>query len=72
MLETADTPYQQRDLYQTYDITKYLRSGANAVGIWLGNGYGQNFSPYGFRWLGPLLLCAAAACSAVRRENFIN
>jgi alpha-L-rhamnosidase len=54
VLETADTPYQQRDLYQTYDITKYLRGGANAIGIWLGNGYGQNFSPYGFRWLGPL------------------
>jgi Bacterial alpha-L-rhamnosidase 6 hairpin glycosidase domain/Alpha-L-rhamnosidase N-terminal domain/Bacterial alpha-L-rhamnosidase concanavalin-like domain/Bacterial alpha-L-rhamnosidase C-terminal domain len=54
VLETADTPYQQRDLYQTYDITNDLRSGTNAVGIWLGNGYGQNFSPYGFRWLGPL------------------
>ena len=48
-----DTPYQQRDLYQTYDVTQDLRQGGNAVGLWLGNGYDANFSPYGFRWLGP-------------------
>lgn len=53
VLSPADTPYQQRDLYQAYDVTGDVRQGANAVGIWLGNGYGQNFSPYGFRWLGP-------------------
>lgn len=53
VLSPADTPYDQRDLYQTYDVTSQLRSGANAVGIWLGNGYGPRFSPYGFRWLGP-------------------
>ena len=53
VLSPPDTPYQQRDLYETYDVTSDLRVGANAVGIWLGNGYGPNFSPYGFRWLGP-------------------
>lgn len=53
VLSPADTPYPQRDLYQTYDVTSALRQGANAVGIWLGNGYGARFSPYGFRWLGP-------------------
>jgi hypothetical protein len=53
VLSPADTPYQQRDLYQTYDITSRLRTGANAVGIWLGRGYGPGFSPYGFRWTGP-------------------
>ena len=53
VLSPADTPYQQRDLYQTYDVTDDLREGANAVGIWLGNGYGSRFSPFGFRWLGP-------------------
>jgi hypothetical protein len=52
-LSPADTPYQQRDLYETYDVTNDLRQGANAVGIWLGNGYGSHFSPFGFRWLGP-------------------
>lgn len=54
VLNPPDTPYQQRDLYETYDVTRDLRRGANAVGIWLGHGYGPNFSPYGFRWLGPL------------------
>ena len=53
VLSPADTPYQQRDLYTTYDVTNDLRPGANAVGIWLGNGYGPQFSPFGFRWLGP-------------------
>lgn len=53
VLETADAPYDQRDLYQTYDITHMLHDGSNAVGIWLGNGYGQNFNEFGFRWLGP-------------------
>ena len=53
VLSPADTPYQQRDLYRTYDLTSDLRQGANTVGIWLGNGYGARFSQYGFRWLGP-------------------
>jgi alpha-L-rhamnosidase len=53
VLDPVDTPYQQRDLYQTYDVTRDLRRGGNAVGLWLGNGYDANFSPYGFRWLGP-------------------
>jgi hypothetical protein len=53
VLSPADTPYQQRDVYDTYDVTDDLRRGTNAVGIWLGTGYGAQFSPYGFRWLGP-------------------
>ncbi|HEY4453615.1 MAG TPA: family 78 glycoside hydrolase catalytic domain [Pseudonocardiaceae bacterium] len=53
VLSPADTPYQNRDLYQTFDITSSLRTGANTVGVWLGRGYGPNFSPYGFRWTGP-------------------
>ncbi len=53
MLTPANTPYQQRSLYATYDVTADVRAGANAVGMWLGNGYGSRFSPYGFRWLGP-------------------
>jgi alpha-L-rhamnosidase len=53
VLSPPDTPYQQRDLYEAYDVTHDLQRGANAVGIWLGNGYGSNFNPYGFRWLGP-------------------
>ncbi len=53
VLTPPDTPYTQRDVYETYDVTSVLQQGANAVGLWLGNGYDANFSPYGFRWLGP-------------------
>lgn len=53
VLRPANTPYERRALYATYDVTNELRHGANAVGIWLGHGYGSRFSPYGFRWLGP-------------------
>jgi alpha-L-rhamnosidase len=53
VLDPPDTPYQQRDLYQTFDVSSELRQGGNAVGLWLGNGYDASFSPYGFRWLGP-------------------
>jgi alpha-L-rhamnosidase len=37
------TDYDKRVLYVTYDVTKYLHAGANAVGILLGNG--RFFSP---------------------------
>ncbi|MCL2732129.1 MAG: glycoside hydrolase family 78 protein [Actinomycetia bacterium] len=53
VLAPANTPYTQRNLYDTYDVTSALRQGGNAVGIWLGTGYGPHFSPYGFRWSGP-------------------
>ncbi|MBY8882009.1 family 78 glycoside hydrolase catalytic domain [Actinacidiphila acidipaludis] len=53
VLAPAGTPYTQRNLYDTYDVTSALRQGGNAVGIWLGTGYGPHFSPYGFRWTGP-------------------
>lgn len=51
-LAPANTPYDRRVLYDTYDVTKALRAGDNTVGLWLGHGYGDNFSPYGFRWRG--------------------
>ncbi|MEV7623874.1 family 78 glycoside hydrolase catalytic domain [Actinoplanes sp. NPDC089786] len=53
VLTPASTPYERRNLYDTYDVTSLLRPGANTVGLWLGNGYGPRFSPYGFRWPGP-------------------
>ncbi|WP_405778304.1 family 78 glycoside hydrolase catalytic domain [Streptomyces sp. NBC_00859] len=53
VLAPSATPYDQRNAYATYDVTGDLRQGANAVGLWLGNGYGPKFSPYGFRWTGP-------------------
>ena len=30
--------YSKRDLYVTFDVTEYLKAGANAVGVILGNG----------------------------------
>ncbi|MFJ8941516.1 family 78 glycoside hydrolase catalytic domain [Streptomyces sp. NPDC102365] len=53
VLTPASTPYQQRNLYDTYDVTRSLKKGSNGVGMWLGNGYGRRFNPYGFRWTGP-------------------
>jgi len=53
VLTPANTPYSERELYDPYDVTGRLRPGGNVVGIWLGNGYGSRFSPFGFRWLGP-------------------
>lgn len=52
VLAPANTPYERRVLYDTYDVTRQLRGGTNSVGLWLGNGYGENFSQYGFRWTG--------------------
>ncbi|WP_442805336.1 family 78 glycoside hydrolase catalytic domain [Streptomyces sp. GMR22] len=52
VLAPANTPYDRRVLYDTYDVTKALRKGGNTVGLWLGHGYGDNFSRYGFRWNG--------------------
>lgn len=53
VLTPASTPYEKRNLHDTYDVTSLLRRGSNAAGMWLGNGYGQRYNPYGFRWLGP-------------------
>ncbi|MBO3679625.1 family 78 glycoside hydrolase catalytic domain [Streptomyces sp. NEAU-YJ-81] len=52
VLAPANTPYDRRVLYDTYDVTNALRKGGNTVGLWLGHGYGENFSRYGFRWNG--------------------
>jgi alpha-L-rhamnosidase len=39
------TSYTHRIQYQTYDVTKLLKNGANAIGIMLGNGWYRAFSP---------------------------
>lgn len=53
VLAPSATPFSQRNLYQTYDVTKLLTEGENAVGIWLANGYGEGYSEWGWRWDGP-------------------
>jgi len=39
VLDPAWTTYDKRVLYTTYDVTPYLRRGANAVGVMLGEGW---------------------------------
>lgn len=50
VLTPANSDYSQRNLYESYDVTSYLKSGGNAVGLWLANGYGATYSKYGWRW----------------------
>jgi len=42
VLDPAWTTYDKRVLYATYDITRYLAAGANAVGVMLGEGWYHN------------------------------
>lgn len=37
-LDPALTDFEDRILYETYDVTDHLDSGTNAAGFWLGNG----------------------------------
>ena len=39
VLDPATSDYTQRILYVTYDVTELLQTGANAVGVMLGNGW---------------------------------
>ena len=52
-LDPGTTNFNKRALYATYNVTKYLNSGANAIGVWLGNGYfkanPKTFKHYGNR-----------------------
>lgn len=45
VLDPAPSNYDKQAYYVSYDITKQLKSGKNAIGIIVGNGfYGQNIS----------------------------
>ena len=39
VLSPGFTDYSQEVLYRSYDVTSFLKSGANAVGVMLGNGW---------------------------------
>ncbi|MCL5019152.1 MAG: glycoside hydrolase family 78 protein, partial [Patescibacteria group bacterium] len=39
VLDPAQTDYEQRDFYVTYDVSGNVKQGNNAVGIMLGNGF---------------------------------
>jgi len=47
VLSPAKTNYRRQVLYDTYDVTRLLRTGSNAIGIHLGNGW---FNPYKRWW----------------------
>jgi alpha-L-rhamnosidase len=51
VLDPAFTTYPKRVLYSTYDVTPFLRQGANAIGVMLGGGWatlshGRSFHGY--------------------------
>jgi len=50
VLAPANSPYERRLLYDTYDVTSAVRQGGNAIGLWLGNGYNLNYSRWGWKW----------------------
>jgi alpha-L-rhamnosidase len=56
VLAPAKTPYHKHILYDTYDVTKYLQKGDNAIGIHLGNGwydpYKKWWKEYRMQWFG--------------------
>ena len=51
VLTPANTKYLKRHLYDSYDVTDYLKQGGNTVGLWLAGGYGSTYSKYGWRWM---------------------
>jgi len=46
VLDPGWTDYKKRVLYSTYDVSKYVKKGKNAVGIMLGNG--RYIKAYGY------------------------
>jgi alpha-L-rhamnosidase len=50
VLDPGFTDYDRRVLYVTYDVTRLLRAGENAVGVILGNGWYHPITPdlFGF------------------------
>ncbi len=50
VLAPANTPYAQRLLFDTVDVTSLVRQGPNAIGIWLAAGYSDDYSRWGWKW----------------------
>ena len=50
VLTPANTKYSKRNLYDSYDVTRYLKEGGNAVGLWLASGYGPTYNRFGWKW----------------------
>lgn len=56
VLAPAKTPYNHYVLYDTYDVSSYIKVGSNAFGIHLGNGwynpYKKWWNDYRMQWFG--------------------
>ena len=50
VLAPANTPYPQRLLFDTLDVTPLVSQGTNAVGLWLAAGYSDDYSQWGWKW----------------------
>ena len=50
LLNPAYTDYQKRVFYQSYDVTQYLQSGDNTIGVILGNGWFNLVIPHVLRY----------------------
>jgi alpha-L-rhamnosidase len=50
VLAPANTPYSQRLLFDTIDVTAAVKPGDNAVGLWLAPGYSDDYSQWGWKW----------------------
>lgn len=53
VLAPVNSNYPKGLFYDTYDVTALVRPGPNAAGLWLGWGYNQGYSKYGYRWDAP-------------------
>lgn len=51
-LDPGTSNFNKRALYVAYDVTDYLNSGDNAIGVWLGNGYFRMSRKRPFRYYG--------------------
>ncbi len=50
VLAPPNSHYDRVNLYDTFDVTKLLRQGGNAVGVMLGGGYDSTYSQWGWKW----------------------
>ncbi|OWA34137.1 hypothetical protein B9G55_17595 [Saccharibacillus sp. O16] len=53
VLTPANTPYEQRMLFDTYEgaeLLELLHGGENGIGAMLGGGYNFNYSRWGWKW----------------------
>ena len=50
VLAPANTPYSQRLLFDTIDVTSLVKRGGNALGLWLAPGYSDDYSQWGWKW----------------------